>query len=208
MTKSQRHNAAGTSTVIVAHAPHIDITLFVPLLEKAEFLIAADGGANHLHTAGIRPHVIIGDLDSVDAATLTWLRQSSCQILQRPREKDETDLELALLLACQRQPQHIDILGATGGRLDHTFANIGMLSMDELAGCQVRLLDNSHELLLIRAGEQRDILGQPGDTVSLLPLGSSVSGVTIQGFYYPLQDATLFALDNSGGLHALEIELR
>jgi thiamine pyrophosphokinase len=168
----------------------------LPLLQAADLLIAADGGAKRLYAAGIRPQVLIGDLDSVDTETLNWLHESSdscCEIMRLPSQKDETDLELALLLARERLSATIDILGATGGRLDHTLANIALLSMDELMGCRVRLLDSDQEIVLIRANEPYTLVGQPGDTVSLLPFSGVASGITIQGFYYPLQNATLHA---------------
>jgi len=156
-------------------------------------LIAADGGANALHRAAILPDVLVGDLDSLAAEALTWAEAYGCEVRRAPREKDETDLELALLLAIERGAQAIDVLGALGGRLDHTLANVAMLSMHELAGRRTRLLDGEQELLVVRGGECLRVEGQAGDTVSLLPLSGVATGISIEGFYYPLEQGTLRA---------------
>jgi thiamine pyrophosphokinase len=182
-----------THALIVANAPDFDAEPFADLLRDADLLIAADGGANALHRAGIAPGLVVGDLDSLDEAALAWLEAQGCAVERAPREKDETDLELALLLALERGAATIDVLGSLGGRLDHTLANVAMLGMRELAGRRVRLLDTTQELLALRAGEQLALAGSVGDTVSLLPLSAEAQGITIDGFLYPLHEATLRA---------------
>lgn len=179
--------------IIVANAPAFDATPFVAQLHAADYVIAADGGANALYHLDFAPQQLIGDLDSVESSVLAWLETQACQITRFPREKNETDLELALLAACEHSPQSLDILGATGGRLDHTLANIGLLSLDNLHGCAVRLLDSHQELVMLWAGESYEVRGQVGDTISLLPWAGPAHGITLEGFYYPLTDATLFA---------------
>ncbi|NJK80757.1 MAG: thiamine diphosphokinase [Chloroflexaceae bacterium] len=183
--------------VVIANAPDLDATPFIGLLRQADLIVAADGGANALHRVNIVPHVVIGDLDSLEQTTGQWLRHSAhrdaVDIRQLPREKDETDLQAALLLVAAAGATHLHLLGTTGGRLDHTLANITMLTMPELAGRQVRMLEPHQELFLIRADEQHTLKGNLHDTVSLLPLTMAVHGVTISGLYYPLTDATLYA---------------
>lgn len=179
--------------VIVANEPGFDPAPFGELLRGAGLLVAADGGANALQRIGIAPHVVVGDLDSLHATALAWVQLQGGEVLRLPREKDETDLELALLLAVERGASAIDVLGALGGRLDHTLANVAMLGMRELAACTVRLRTASEELFVVRAGEQRLIFGTQGDTVSLLPLSGEAQGITIAGFQYPLAAATLRA---------------
>lgn len=196
--------------VIVANAPVAEVLPLLPLLQGADLLIAADGGANTLHRAGVAPHLLLGDLDSVEAEVLASLEAQGREILRFSREKDETDLELALVQATERGASQIDVLGALGGRLDHTLANITMLEMPALAGRGVRLLDAEQEVFLVQAGQPRTLHGQQGDTVSLLPLSGKASGITLAGFYYPLQAATLVAtrarglsnilLDSSGSI--------
>ena len=87
------------------------------LLKEDDYLIAADGGANHLMKMDILPDVLIGDLDSVDEDTLFELTSADIKIEQYPEDKDETDLELALRYAIESRPSAILIVGALGGRL-------------------------------------------------------------------------------------------
>lgn len=176
--------------VIVANAPSLRLDPYRKMVVSADVVIAADGGANALVDAGIRPSLVIGDLDSLSAERLASLAADGVELRRFPREKDETDLELALLHAAAIGATRIDILGALGGRWDHTFANVAMLAMPELKGRQVRLIDERQRLFLVR--DQATLEGQRGDTLSLLPLTPTVCGVTTRGLFYALNDATLY----------------
>src|SRR5215210_1527715 len=162
--------------VIVASAPELDIAPYQEHIRAADLLIAADGGALPLLRAGIVPHVAIGDMDSIDAAGLAKLEEHGITPQRFPREKDETDLELALLYAAAIGATAIDILGALGGRWDHTLANIAMLALPELRGRRVRVLDDRQTLFLV--SDLAILEGRAGDTVSLLPLSVVTHGVT------------------------------
>ncbi len=176
--------------VIVANAPSLRLDPYRAMIASADLVIAADGGANALADAGFRPSLVIGDLDSLSAARLASLAADGVELRRFPREKDETDLELALLHAVSAGATRIDILGALGGRWDHTFANVAMLAMPELQGRQVRLVDERQRLFLVR--DQATLEGERGDTLSLLPLTPAVRGITTRGLYYALEDATLY----------------
>jgi thiamine pyrophosphokinase len=175
--------------VIVANAPDFVATPFRALLAQSELLIAADGGGNALHAIGLTPHVVIGDLDSLHPEALAAFAAAGVHILRYPPEKDETDLELALLYANQQGAERIDILGALGGRWDQGLSNVALLALPELIGRRVRLLDLEQEAFLARGATA--IPGEVGETVSLLPLGGPARGITTQGLYYPLADAEL-----------------
>lgn len=175
--------------VIVANAPDLDAAPFAGRIRGADLLVAADGGALPLLRLGVAPHLVIGDLDSLDAASEAELARLGVELRRFPRAKDETDLELALLLAAERGAAQIDVLGALGGRWDHTLANVAMLDMPELRGRAVRLLDGDQTLFVVR--DAAAIAGARGDTVSLLPLTPAAHGVTTAGLLYPLADATL-----------------
>lgn len=175
--------------VIVAHAPLLDLTPYASQIAAADLLIAADGGAVALLRAGRLPQIVIGDLDSVDAASLASLTGQGVAFQRYPRAKDETDLELALRFAAEQGATTIDVLGALGGRWDHTLANVALLNHPVLHGRRTRLLADRQELFLVHGTAL--IEGQPGDTVSLLPLSAEVRGVTTRGLHYVLQDATL-----------------
>src|SRR5262245_5447573 len=176
-------------TVIVANAPNLDAAPYLAQIDAADALIAADGGALPLLRLGRPPQLVIGHLDSLDAASQAALLAQGVELLRHPRAKDETDLELALLQAAEQGASAIDIIGALGGRWDHTLANVALLALPELRGRRVRLLADAQELFLVRDSDA--IEGLAGDTVSLLPLTPEAHGVTTRGLLYPLDDATL-----------------
>jgi thiamine pyrophosphokinase len=175
--------------VIIANAPNLDATPYLAQIRAADALIAADGGALPLLRLGLPPQLVIGDLDSLDADSQAALLAQGVELRRYPRAKDQTDLELALLYVAGRGAASIDILGALGGRWDHTLANVALLALPELRGRRVRLLADAQELFLVR--DTAAIEGRAGDTVSLLPLTPEARGVTTRGLLYPLDDATL-----------------
>ena len=154
-----------------------------------DLVICADGGAQHALALGLAPDVVIGDLDSLDGDLQARLEGEGCQVLVHPTRKDETDLELALRYAIDHGVDEILILGALGGRIDQTLANVLLLALSELEGVKTRIVAGDQEMLLIRG--QAFIKGQIGDTVSLLPIAGDVTGITTEGLEYPLQRGTL-----------------
>jgi thiamine pyrophosphokinase len=175
--------------VIVANLPDLDLTPYLSHIRQADLLIAADGGANALLRHQLVPQIVVGDLDSLDPANQALLAAQGTSLRRFPRDKDETDLELALMLACEHKPERIDLLGVLGGRWDHTLANVALLSLPILDQIQVRCLADQQELFLVK--QRATIVGHHGDTVSLIPLTPIVTGVTTHGLRYALDDATL-----------------
>jgi thiamine pyrophosphokinase len=155
-------------------------------------VVAADGGARHASALGLTIDRWVGDGDSLDAAALTALEASGVPLERARADKDETDTELAILAALRLGADGIVLLGALGGRIDHTLANIGLLAMPALAECPAVILDGSTRLSLLvapgadGAAATASLVGHIGDLVSLLPLGDAVGGVTTDGLVYPL----------------------
>lgn len=152
-------------------------------------LICADGGARHLKAAGMIPTLIVGDMDSLDRGSQESYGSMGVKIIRHPREKDETDTELALREAFVMAPDEVWIWGALGGRIDHALANLSLLVQGIQRGVDIRLIDEWCELFLVT--RQAVIEGEVGQTVSLLPFMGEVSGVTLTGFEYPLTKAVL-----------------
>lgn len=152
-------------------------------------LICADGGARHLKAAGMIPTLIVGDMDSLDRGSQESYGSMGVKIIRYPREKDETDTELALREAFVMAPDEVWIWGALGGRIDHALANLSLLVQGIQRGVDVRLIDEWCELFLVT--RHAVIEGEVGQTVSLLPFMGEVSGVTLTGFEYPLTKAVL-----------------
>ena len=176
--------------IIVANAPVNADTRLSLIAASADYIIAADGGAQPLAAAGIVPHLLIGDLDSLSDQHIAWLVTQGVEVQRYAREKDETDLELALLAAVARNASHLDVFCVLGGRWDHTVATIAMLSLPMLIGRTVRIFADGQTLAIVR---DHIILDGPiTRTVSLLPLTPTVDGITTTGLAYPLDHATLY----------------
>lgn len=152
-------------------------------------LIAADGGARIAWRFGLKPHVVIGDMDSVSETELSQLENDGAKILQYPADKNETDLELALLHAAERGADWIRVLGAIGGRFDQMLANVYLLALPALEQVDIALVARAQMIRLLRAGEH-ELKGQVGDTISLIPISGDVR-VSTKHMKYPLRDETL-----------------
>jgi len=156
----------------------------------ADLVVAADGGAESLTSAGFWPNAVIGDFDSLSPETLDVLRDRGCEIIAHPRRKDKTDSELALGWCVERGARDIAIVGATGGeRLDHALANVFLLTAPVLDGIRVRIIDERNEVFLLRG--VGTIEGEMGDTVSLIPVTPEVKGISTQGLEYPLRGGSI-----------------
>ncbi len=153
-------------------------------------IVAADGGARLALACGYRPDLVVGDMDSLDEATLAALLQDGAELRRFSPDKDETDLELALLTAAHAGATWVRVLGAVGDRLDQTLANILLLTLAALRGVDARLVAGRQTLWLIGPGEHT-LEGAPGDTISLIPLGEDAVGVRTHALRYPLCGETL-----------------
>lgn len=161
-----------------------------PFLESPTAVIAADGGAYHVLAANHVPDIVIGDLDSLDAQTEQELAAQGAHFVRFPVEKDETDLELALLYAAEHFPgEELLVFGVLGGRLDQTLANILLLAHPNLKGVMVRLVEEHQRAWLFR--EVTTIHGRVGDKLSLIPLGGDAQIQSTQGLKWPLQEDVL-----------------
>jgi len=152
-------------------------------------VICADGGARHLEAAGVNPDLVIGDMDSIDPDVLRHYEESGCRVVRCPQSKDETDTELALQEAFCLEPSAVWIWGAMGGRIDHTLANISLLSRGIRLGIPVKLIDERCEVFMIARKTILD--GEIGQVVSLLPVSQKATGITLGGFEYPLENGEM-----------------
>jgi thiamine pyrophosphokinase len=175
--------------IIFANGEFPDPSSVRDLLRSDDLVIAADGGTRHALAAGVTPDVVIGDLDSLSPEEQAQVEVSGSRIIRFSPHKDETDLELALQHAARAGATEIIILAALGGRLDQTVANLLLLAMPELGGIDVHVVEGAQTAFLIQ--DQALIEGQPGDTVSLIPLGGDAVGVTAEGLEWSLQEDTL-----------------
>lgn len=161
------------------------------LSPERDLIIAADGGFNHCLQWNVMPHIIVGDMDSINPSDMPAHGHGEIEIQRFPARKDETDLHLALQLAIDRNAGEIVILGALGARWDMTFSNVFILLTPFLRGVDVRILEGQYELLCLHGPHKINLEGKPGSIVSLIPLAGPVTGITLGGFEFSLDKETL-----------------
>lgn len=159
-------------------------------LHRDDYRIAADGGARHLETLGLSPDVIVGDLDSIDEGLLARLREEGAAVERHPAAKDATDLELAIARAVRDGATEILLIGALGGRLDQTLANLLILAQENW-NVPLAVAEGDQLARLLRGPEVLTLTGPTGCYVSAVALSEKVTGITYRGLEYPLVDATL-----------------
>jgi len=179
------------TVVIVAGGPMEDPGYLKTEIDHCRpcLIIAADGGARHLLAAGFVPDLIVGDMDSLSPEERIDFERRGIRIETFPAAKDETDTQLALRRALEMPCREIRIYGALGGRLDHSLANISLLVLTEERGVPAKLLDGNCEAFVVTSC--REIEGEKGQTVSVFPLSSQVTGIDLEGFDFPLRGAVM-----------------
>ena len=176
--------------IILANGELPDLNNARALIQDQDYIICADGGTRHALTLNVHPNLIVGDLDSAKQRTVEKFRNEGANIELYPRDKNETDLEIAINHAIELNPKQIVIIAALGGRLDQTLANITLLSDPRLATFNVRLDDGVEEILLCR--DQAEIHGRSGDIVSLIPWQGAVTGIETKNLKWALYKETLY----------------
>lgn len=164
-------------------------------VKAGDFLLGVDRGALFLLRNNLKPDYVLGDFDSVTAEELEEIRQGCRDLFScDPVLKDYTDTEMAFSWAMDRSPEEIVLLGALGTRLDHTLANVQLLYKGLERGISCRIIDERNEIMLINNAVS---LSQGRFTyVSLLPFSAQVTGITLEGFQYPLCRAVLHIGDS------------
>jgi thiamine pyrophosphokinase len=169
----------------------------LPYLEKArlllrpdDYIICADGGTRHALALGLKPHLVIGDMDSINKYEWQDLETSGVSVELFPQDKNETDLELAIHRALELDAEEVIIIGALGGRLDQTLGNIALLATPPGNSRNIRIDDGVEEIFFCR--DQVQVHGRNGDIVSLIPWGNPVHGVQTEGLKWTLHSESLY----------------
>lgn len=179
-------------------------------------LIAADRGLEFFLDYLILPDVVIGDFDSLSedgknflemqnedipyGGMLEWKLQKGegkvVEVVRLRPEKDDSDTQSAMNYAIQNGAKEIVILGVTGNRVDHLMANFGLLILAQKQGAEVALADRYNYMKLIPSGTILKKAEQFGKYVSFFPLRGDVTGLTLEGFKYPLDKYHLTTADS------------
>lgn len=179
----------GRRAVIFANGEMPQAGLILPFLRPDDAFIAVDGGLRHLLNLYKIPLLLVGDLDSISPGEVNGIEAQGIEVRRYKVDKDETDLELALLAAVEKGFDEILLVAVLGGRLDQTLANLFLLTLPELAGLKVTIENGTEEIFLIR--DTAEIYGKAGDVISLIPLNGVVVGVETRELKYPLRHETL-----------------
>lgn len=176
--------------LIVGSGSLFDESLLIRYHQWADVVIAADGGQMHLKRADLCSDVLLGDFDSIGKAELAEIKDNSnSELITFPKDKDYTDLELAINLAIERGASEIVILGASGTRLDHTTANIHLLYKLSENNIKGYIEDEHNRIYLVK--NSITIKKQKDYKISILPLFPFADGVSTKGLSYKLSDAKL-----------------
>jgi thiamine pyrophosphokinase len=162
-------------------------------------IIAADSGLDHAVAAGLRPTILIGDLDSISAHGKMWAYAHELEIDQHPLDKGATDTELALLRAADTEADNLLVFGAAGDRFDHALGTLAVLGHPALARFEtIRLALDETEVHVIHPGRSVTIDLPQNTSFSLLALHGSCRGVQVTGARWSLVDASLEAWSTLG----------
>ena len=180
-------------------------------MSEADLIIAADSGYNNASRLGVRPGLLLGDLDSIDRGALAPDELEHIEKIIVPAIKDDTDTQLAVDTAISRGADEIIIIGGLGGRLDHTLSTVFLLEYIKDKGARGVITDGRNRVRIMESGDELTIK-RGYKYLSLVGLTDTCEGVSISGVFYPLKDAVLerkyaFAVSNEITADAAEISL-
>lgn len=171
-----------------------DLTVGAIEVKEGDFVIAVDGGINYCGVLELEPDLILGDFDSVNEAQreaiLLMKEQAPDRVVVLKPQKDDTDMLAALRLGLEKGYDYFLIYGATGGRLEHTLANIQCLLFLKSRNAVGYLMDGSG-MIFVMKNEEVKLRANLEGYFSLFCLGKEARGVTIKGMKYELQDYTM-----------------
>ena len=156
-------------------------------LAPDDLVIAADGGFDYLEEIGIRADIVLGDFDSVISYDLP------SDAIRYPKDKDDTDMMIAVKLGLEKGYKEFAIFGGLGGRLDHTLGNIQLLTYISKQGAAGTLYCDDYAIQVVNAGSI--VLGKDttfnvaGNLCSVFALDRHCHNVTIQGLKYEVTGA-------------------
>ncbi len=171
-----------------------DLTMGEITVGEEDFCIAVDGGLSYCPILGVEPDMILGDFDSVsekEKEAITLLKEQIPErIIELPVEKDDTDMLAALKYGLELGYQEFRIYAGTGGRFDHTLANIQCLLYLKNHDAVGYLVDGTGMILVLQ-NESVSFRKEMEGYLSLFSLGKEAKGVSIQGMKYPLEGYTM-----------------
>ncbi|MEH7075001.1 thiamine diphosphokinase [Neobacillus drentensis] len=175
---------------ILAGGPEDHLPTLTEYLNEDAIWVGVDRGVYHLLNRDITPDIAFGDFDSVTSKELEYIEGRVTEFKKFRPEKDETDMELALNWALKQHPSTIRIFGATGGRLDHLFANVHLLvaQFKEKNEVEICLIDRNNIVFIKEAGSYTIEKIDTKKYISFVPLTQNIRNLTLEGFKFPLKN--------------------
>jgi thiamine pyrophosphokinase len=167
------------------------------IADRADLVVAANGGTRYALDAGVVPDLVVGDMDSLGEVPVREIEEQGTLLERHPVRKDKMDGHLAAVAVRDRGATVVDLLCAAGGRFSAQFAVPHILLASEQMGLQATMVAGWGQVFVLEAGS-RVVAGDPQDSVSIFPFTGPAIGVTLEGFDYPLQDARLEVGDTLG----------
>jgi thiamine pyrophosphokinase len=164
---------------------------------RADFVVAADGGARYALAAGIVPDLIVGDMDSLGEDLAREIERRGAELERHPVKKDKMDGHLAVLTARERGATAAEFVCGVGGKVGAVFALPHILLAAERLGLRSSAVADWGRMFVVETGS-RTVEGAVGDSVSAFPLAGQATGITLEGMAYPLTNATLEPGDTLG----------
>lgn len=159
----------------------------MPFIPVNAYVIAADGGYDHIITLGIEPHAVIGDMDSIADDVK---KHTNIEVITLPKEKDDTDMMAAVRFAWDKGAREFEFYGAFGGRIDHSIANLQLAAKIAQSG-GVAFLHGDHTIATVICDAVMTFPGgyvAPSRPISLFAQSSVCEHVSVEGLKYEVDD--------------------
>lgn len=175
-------------TCYIVGAGEFQTSFFEP--QEGDYVIAADAGYLELLRLQYVPDVILGDFDSLEEQGIDISKVEGSYVIPLPKEKDDTDMLAAIREGMARGYEEFVILGATGGRIDHTIANMQCLVFLSRQNCKGKIYGTGYEMQVITGGSI-SFPGQKSGLLAVFSIGDTAKGVNLRGLKYELENATI-----------------
>lgn len=167
--------------------------LLMKHLRQDDYIIGVDKGCNALYEYGITPDEILGDFDSADLNIIEYFKNKNVKSQSFPPEKDYTDSDLGYIVAKERGFKEIIFFGATGTRVDHMLANIGIMIKANRENIHMEIIDDNNRMLIIN--KKTTLKGKYGELLGFHALSDVVKNVSIEGAKYTLANYDMTLLE-------------
>jgi thiamine pyrophosphokinase len=158
------------------------------LVQGADLVVAADSGLMSAEDAGVAVHLVVGDMDSLDDPRRLD-KYPPDRVFRHPRDKDDTDTELAFRLLRDRGCGEVWLIGGGGGRLDHLLAIRALFERSRKPDRWVTAREDAFSLgegaVFSPPEDLRQGMGRDG--ISVFPLGTGPWQAESRGLKWPLK---------------------